>query len=118
MSASTYPPAPFTISVHDPKPSLRELHLRFTPEFQQMPVEQRMASMRAYIESMLAQAKEISTGTTNDEGAQRGLMMVIELTEQLLPHIQSDSMPLHETLIVEMGEGANGSSLDELLDLR
>jgi len=103
-------PAPFNISVHDPGPQLREMHLTFTVDFQGLTVDQRLESMRSYIESMLMQAK-----TTNDAGSQRGLMMVIELTEQLLPHIQSDSMPLQETLIVEMGEGADGSSLEELL---
>lgn len=110
MSASANYPAPFDISVYDPSPELREMHLSFTKAFQQMDVEQRLESMRGYIEFMVIQSKSAS-----DEGAQRGLMMVIELTEQLLPHIQSDSMPLQETLIVEMGEGADGSSLDELL---
>jgi len=110
VSASANYPAPFDISVYDSSPELREMHLSFTPVFQQMDVEQRLESMRGYIESMVAQAK-----LSNDEGTQRGLMMVIELTEQLLPHIQSGGMPLQETLIVEMGEGADGFSLDELL---
>ena len=110
MSASIHPSVPFNISVHDPKPDLRELHLTFTTEFQQMTVDQRLESLRAYIESMVEQAK-----STTDDGGQRGLMMVIDLTEQLLPHIQSESMPLHQVLIVEMGEGADGSSLEELL---
>ncbi len=110
MSASAFPFVPFNIAVHDPHSQLRELHLSFTAEFQQMEVNQRLESMRAYIESMVVQAK-----STKDAGSQRGLMMVIELTEQLLPHIQSESMPLHETLIVEIGEGADGSSLEELL---
>lgn len=110
MNASVNPTVPFSISVFDPKPDLRELHLAFTVEFQEMKVEQRLECMRAYIESMVSQAK-----SSEDEGAQRGLMMIIELTEQLLPPIQADAMPLHETLIVEMGEGGDGSSLDELL---
>lgn len=103
-------PAPFNISVHDPKPGLRELHLSFTANFQLMAVDERLETMRAYIEFMLTEAR-----TVKDEGAQRGLMMVIELTEQLLPHIQSGSLPLQETLIVEVGDGADGSSLNELL---
>jgi len=114
MSASVKPPSyerpPFSISVKDPTAQLRELHLSFTPDFQRMNVELRLEVMRAYIASMLVQAK-----STNDEAAQRGLMMVIELSEQLLPYIQSDSMPLQDTLVVEMGEAADGSSLDELL---
>lgn len=110
MSASTSPIVPFNIAVHDPSPQLRELHLNFTDEFRQMTVDQRLECMRAYMESMIEQSK-----TTTDAGSQQGLMMVMQLTEQLLPHIQSDSMPLKETLIVEIGEDADGSSLEELL---
>ena len=101
---------PFAISVHDPKPELRELHLDFTETFRQMSVDQRLECIRAYIESLITQAK-----TTQDVSSQRGVMTVIEIAEQLLPHIQSGSLPLHQTLIVEMGEAAEGSSLNELL---
>ena len=101
---------PFTISVHDPKPELRELHLDFTDKFQQMSVDQRLECIRAYIESLIKQSK-----TFNDASSQRGLMTVIEIAEQLLPHIQSESLPLNQTLVVEMGEAAEGSSLNELL---
>jgi len=103
-------PVPFSISVQDPTPQLREMHLTFSTDFQSMTIDQRLESMRSYIESMLVQAK-----ATSDVNSQRGLMMVLELTEQLLPHIQSDGIPLQETLIVEIGEDADGSSLEELL---
>ncbi len=102
--------APFSIAVHDPSPDLRELHFSFSSEFQQMSVEQRLETIRAYIESLLRQSQ-----TLHNASEQKGLMTVIEISEQLLPHIQSDSLPLEQTLIVEMGEGAEGDSLDELL---
>ena len=66
--------------------------------------------MRGYVEQLLKQAQQMS-----DPGSQRGIMTVIEITEQLLPHIQANSLPLEQTLVVEMGEAAEGSSLDELL---
>jgi len=101
---------PFDIAVHDPKPTLRELHLSFTSAFQAMDVDQRLEALRAYVESLIKQSESLQ-----DENAQRGVITVIQITEQLLPHIQSNSLPLHETLIVELGEDAEGSSLDELL---
>jgi len=101
---------PFDIAVHDPKPTLRELHFSFTPAFQKMDVDQRLEALRAYVESLIKQSESLQ-----DESAQRGVITVIQITEQLLPHIQSNSLPLHETLIVELGEDAEGSSLDELL---
>ncbi len=102
--------APFSIAVEEPSPDLRELHFSFSSEFQQMSVEQRLETIRAYIESLLRQSQ-----TLHNASEQKGLMTVIEISEQLLPHIQSDSLPLEQTLIVEMGEGAEGDSLDELL---
>lgn len=101
---------PFDIAVHDPRPTLRELHFSFSPAFQKMDVKQRLEALRAYVESLIKQSDSLQ-----DESAQRGVITVIQITEQLLPHIQSDSLPLHETLIVELGEDAEGSSLDELL---
>jgi hypothetical protein len=107
--------APFSISVQDSSSSnsgsdLRELHFSFSSEFQQMSVEQRLETIRAYIESLLRQSQ-----TLHNANEQKGLMTVIEISEQLLPHIQSDSLPLEQTLVVEMGEGGEGESLDELL---
>jgi hypothetical protein len=101
---------PFDISVHDPKPTLRELHFSFTPIFQNMSVDQRLETLRSYIESLIKQTENLQ-----DENAQRGIITVLQITEQLIPHIQSNSLPLHETLIVELGEDAEGSSLDDLL---
>lgn len=102
--------APFNIAVEDPNPQLRELHLSFTDAFKQMTVEQRLESLRSYIESLVKQSPAMK-----DIASQKGVMTIIQITEQLLPHIQADNMPLDETLIVEMGEGAEGSTLDELL---
>ena len=103
--------APFEISVQDPKPDLRELHFSFTDDFQKMPVDQRLEALRTYVKSLVKQAE-----TLVDPESQRGIVTVIQITEEIFPHIQSDSLPLHEVLIVEIGGAAEGSSLDELLD--
>jgi len=102
---------PFTLSVHDSKPNLRELHMDFSVEFQAQSVEQRLETVRVYVASLISQAQQMQ-----DAAEQRGVMTIIEITEQILPHIQSDSLPLDQTLIIEMGEAAEGSSLDELLN--
>lgn len=101
---------PFDIAVHDPKPTLRELHFSFSQTFQEMDIDQRLEALRAYIESLITQTKSLQ-----DENAQRGMITVIQIVEELLPHIQSNNLPLHETLIVELGEDAVGSTLNDLL---
>jgi len=101
---------PFDISVHDPKPDLRELHFSFTDDFQVMSVDDRLETLRAYVASLIKQAQALE-----DIESQRGIITVIEITEQLLPHIQANNLPLQEVLIVEIGTAAEGESLDELL---
>ena len=102
--------APFDISVQDPKPDLRELHFSFTADFQKMAVAERLEALRAYIKSLVKQAE-----TLVDPESQRGIVTVIQISEEIFPHIQSDNLPLDEVLIVEIGGAAEGSSLDELL---
>lgn len=75
-----------------------------------MTVEQRLESLHAYGKTLIDQGRQFT-----DANSQKGIMTVLEILEQLFPHIQSGSLPLNETLVVEMGDGAEGSSLNELL---
>jgi len=74
-------------------------------------VAERLEALRAYIKSLVKQAE-----TLVDPESQRGIVTVIQISEEIFPHIQSDNLPLDEVLIVEIGGAAEGSSLDELLD--
>ncbi len=101
---------PFTLSIQNPKPNLRELHIDFTPAFRELSIDERLENLRVYVQALIQQSESLQ-----DPDAQRGVIMMIEIVEQILPHVQSDSLPLEQTLIVEMGEGGEGSSLNELL---
>lgn len=102
---------PFTIQYfEDPQTRRREIHLSFTPEFQFMEQPQRVQVYKSYIEYLIAKAQQ-----SQDETEQKGVITILQIAEQLFSHIQADQIPLHETLVVEMGENAEGSSLDELL---
>ena len=102
---------PFNIGYNDRGPGqVREIHLSFTAEFQRMEQSQRIRVYKDYLEHLIAQAQ-----LAKDENSQKGIITVLQIAEQLFPHLQSDSIPLEQTLIVEIGEQAEGSSLDELL---
>ena len=88
----------------------KEIHLSFSAEFQAMDQAERVKVYQNYIEHLIAQAQ-----LTEDELSQKGVITILEITEQLFPHIQSGQMPLQETIIVEIGDKAEGCSLDELL---
>jgi len=103
---------PFTIGFNEnPQNQAREIHLSFTPEFRAMDLQQRITVYKSYVEYLIAQAQR-----AQDESVQKGIITVLQIAEQLFPHLQAEQVPLHETIIVEMGENAEGSSLDELLN--
>ncbi|MDH5547981.1 MAG: transcriptional regulator [Gammaproteobacteria bacterium] len=103
---------PFKIEyLDDPKAGVRELHFTFTGLFKAMGLEQRVATFEAYINQLVDDAK-----STDDLANREGIITIIQISQQLYPHLQANEIPLDETLIVEMGDNAEGSSLAELLN--
>ena len=105
---------PFNIGFNDQVAGqARQLHLSFTAEFQRMDQQQREKVYQEYIEHLIAQAQ-----LAKDEESQKGIITVLQIAEQLFPHLQSQQIPMQQTIIVEIGEQAEGSTLDELLKNR
>jgi hypothetical protein len=100
---------PFNIGF-DHTDGTRQLHLSFTAEFQRMQQPQRLKTYKDYIEHLIAQAQ-----LAEDENSQKGIITVLQIAEQLFPHLQAEQVPLEQTIIIEMGDDAEGSTLDELL---
>lgn len=100
---------PFNIGFNNTD-GTRQLHLSFTAEFQRMEQQQRVKTYRDYMEQLIAQAQ-----LAEDENSQKGIITVLQIAEQLFPHLQAEQVPLEQAIIVEIGEEAEGSSLDELL---
>ena len=88
-----------------------QIHLSFTDEFQAMDQDKRIKTYKDYLEYLIAQAQ-----LAEDENSQKGIITVLQSADQLFPHLQADEIPLQETIIVEMGENAEGSTLQELLN--
>ena len=85
----------------------RELHLSFVAEFQNQDIETRVKDFRDHIAKL--QEQSIST---DDPATQQGILTILQISEQLLPHIESDEMPLSETIVIEIGQA---SPLDQIL---
>jgi len=101
---------PFTIAVNDnSETGLRELHLGFKPAFQNQPLDERIQATSDYLDSL---QKDISA--ESDANNQQGMMTILQIVQQLLPHLKSDEIPLEETIIVEIGPNQS-SPFDELL---
>ena len=99
---------PFDIRVITNEDSqTRELHLSFTPAFQQQNLEQRLNEFRQHINDL-----QQSIHNTQDDATQQGMLTILQISEQILPHLEADEIPLEETIVIEIG---SASPFDQLL---
>lgn len=75
-----------------------ELHLDFTTEFRAMNLAQQVDAMQAYIGNLI---KEIARLDENDTNRQ-GMLTILQVAEQLMPHIRANEIPLEETIVVSL----------------
>ena len=101
---------PFTISVNDnSETGLRELHMGFKPGFQQQDLESRLSSLQEYLNKL-----ELNITNEADENNKQGMLTILQIAQQLQPHMKTDDIPLDETIIVEIGPNQS-SPFDDLL---
>jgi len=101
---------PFTIAVNDNNETgLRELHMGFKPAFQQQSLQSRLATVNSYLQEL---QKNIETET--DANNQQGMITIMQISQELLPHLESDEIPLDETIVIEIGP-IQTSPFDDLL---
>jgi len=103
---------PFRIqTLEDSTKRIRELHFTFTPEFQNMDHESQILEFNNYTDQL-----KLDIGKTNDPAIREGMFTVLQISEQLFPHLKNNDLPLEETIIVEMGEQTEGTSLSNLIN--
>jgi len=101
---------PFTVAVNDNNETgLRELHLGFKPAFQQLSLDERLVHLKDYLQTL---EQDIQSET--DANNQQGMLTILQIAQQLQPHLQSDEIPLDETIIIEIGP-SQSSPFDDLL---
>lgn len=101
---------PFTIAISDNSDTgLRELHLGFKPATQQLDLPTRITLIKDYLIE-LQRDIESEKDSTN----QQGMITISQIVEELLPHLETDEIPLNETIVIEIGT-AQSSPFDDLL---
>ena len=99
---------PFNISVVTNEDSqTRELHLGFTDHFRQKNLQQRLDDFRQHMSQLSQDAR-----SEQDEASQQGMLTILQISEQLLPHLENDEIPLEETIVIEIGPS---SPFDQIL---
>ena len=103
---------PIKIGVlNDPETTGWELQMNFTDDFKSADLEQQGQIFAAYLAEL---AQEINAREADDAN-RAGMLIVQQIGEQLLPHIQAGEIALEETMIVEIGR-EQAFSLTDLIN--
>ena len=89
---------PITIGTLQNDMGNHELHLNFTAEFRAMNLAQQADSFQNYINNLI---NEIGRLDENDANRQ-GMLTILQVAEQLMPHIQANEIPLEETIVINL----------------
>ncbi len=104
---------PLKIGVLDQPDGLgRELHLSFGPAFRTLDLAGQGAALRRYVGELRQQIEAVSDMTDRDR---QGMLIILQIAEELLPHVAAGEMALEETIVVEMGPETRDLSLVDLL---
>ena len=90
---------PLTVSIVETPDGLsRELHLTFTDAFQILSVAEQEATLRAYVDDL----RELIEEQPGDSAERQGMLTILQVAEQLLPHVATGDLALEEPIVVEV----------------
>lgn len=89
---------PLNIGVLDNDSGGRELHLSFKPEFRVLNLQQQTGKFKAFIKTLVNQIHQLEESDSN----RQGMMTILQICEQLQPHIEANELPLEETIVVNI----------------
>ncbi len=76
----------------------REIHVDFTDAFQRLTLQEQGQVFSQYVRQLKMQSEAI----TQDNQERQGMLVVLQVAEQLMPHVQAGEIPLNETIVVEV----------------
>lgn len=85
-----------------------ELHIDFRPEFRGLRLDEQGRAFRRYLTEL---ASGIAALAESDRNRQ-GMMLVQQIAEQLLPHVEAGELALNETIVVEISQAPVASLRD------
>lgn len=102
---------PVKVGVVEPSPQGNyELHIDFTDEFRAADLAVQGDQFRAYLSDLAAALQGDLDGRTA-----QGVLLIQQICEQLLPHIEAGEVALGETLVIEV-QRTPGVNLVDLLN--
>ena len=89
---------PFRIGTVQNDMGGHELHLDFTAEFRTMNIVQQTETFQKYINGLINQISQLDEKDAN----RQGMLTVLQVAEQLKPHIEANEIPLEETIVISL----------------
>ena len=89
---------PLTIGVIDNNTGGRELHLSFKPDFRILKIPQQTESFQGFIKTLINEIHNLDA----DDANRQGMTTILQICEQLQPHIDANELPLQETIVVNI----------------
>ncbi len=89
---------PLNIGVLDNDTGGRELHLSFNADFRILNLHQQSESFQDFIKTLINEIHKLDESDAN----RQGMATILQICEQLQPHINANELPLEETIVVNI----------------
>jgi len=89
---------PLNIGVLDNDTGGREIHLSFKADFRVLNLQQQSASFQDFIRTLINEIHKLDELDSN----RQGMTTILQICEQLQPHIDANELPLEETIVVNV----------------
>jgi hypothetical protein len=89
---------PLSIGFLDNDTGGRELHLSFKPEFRVLNLQQQSKAFQVFISTLINEIQELDEQDAN----RQGMLTILQICEQLKPHVDANEIPLEETIVVNL----------------
>jgi len=88
------------------------LVLAFKPEFQALDVTAQGLQFRDYLQRLNT---DIQGVTANDDPNRAGMLIIQQIVEQLLPHVEAGELDIEESIIIQIQQNSQVVALTDLL---
>jgi hypothetical protein len=89
---------PLTIGIVENSTGGNELHLGFRPEFRALKLPEQSDAMHEFVHFLKTEIDILEEHDPN----RAGMLMILQIAEELLPHIEANEVPLEETIVVNI----------------
>ena len=89
---------PLNIGVIDNDSGGREIHLSFKADFRILNLQQQSQSFQDFIKTLINEIHKLDESDAN----RQGMTTILQICEQLQPHINANELPLEETIVVNV----------------